>query len=118
MSDFNQRAYETEPLGSRNRSYSKEEASEAPNQWWDFMDVFPNKQASVTTLPRDREGTSNLIAQPIIATIPGKTTTMPPPSTGEDEFGGDRFAEINTRFQGSIDKLDSAYALNSYAALS
>ena len=94
------------------------EVEKAPNQWWDFMDVFPNKQASVTTLPRDREGTSNLIAQPIIATIPGKTTTMPPPSTGEEEFGGDRFAEINTRFQGSIDKLDSAYALNSYAALS
>ena len=94
------------------------EVEKAPNQWWDFMDVFPNKQASVTTLPRDREGTSNLIAQPIIATIPGKVTTMPPPSTGEEEFGGDRFAEINTRFQGSIDKLDSAYALNSYAALS
>jgi len=94
------------------------EVEKAPNQWWDFMHVFPNKQASVTTLPRDREGTSNLIAQPIIATIPGKTTTMPPPSTGEDEFGGEGFAEINTRFQGSIDKLDSAYALNSYAALS
>tara|TARA_R100000458_G_C8081216_1_gene115928 strand:- start:193 stop:564 length:372 start_codon:yes stop_codon:yes gene_type:complete len=35
-------SYQTEPLGSRNRSYSKEEASEAPNQWWDFLDAFPN----------------------------------------------------------------------------
>ena len=42
MSDFNQRAYETEPLGSRNRSYSKEEAAQVPNQWWDFLDLFRN----------------------------------------------------------------------------
>lgn len=42
MSDFNTRDYETKPLGSRSRSYSKEEAAQAPNQWWDFLDLFRN----------------------------------------------------------------------------
>ena len=68
-------------------------------------------------MPRDREVPSSMIAQPIIANIPGKVTPMPPQSTGEDEFGGEQFASINTRFQGSVDKLDSAYTLNSYAAI-
>ena len=58
-----------------------------------------------------------MIAQPIITNIPGKTTNMPPPAPSGDEFGSEKFVSINTRFQGSIDKLDSAYTLNSYAAL-
>lgn len=64
-----------------------------------------------------KEVPSSMIAQPIITNIPGKTTNMPPPAPSGDEFGGEKFVSINTRFQGSIDKLDSAYTLNSYAAL-
>ena len=89
--------------------------------FWDMINPFKEVNQLQTTLPampRDREVPSSMIAQPIIANIPGKVTPMPPPSTGEDEFGGEQFASINTRFQGSVDKLDSAYALNSYAALS
>ena len=89
--------------------------------FWDMINPFKEVnqlQTTLPTMPRDREVPSSMIAQPIIANIPGKVTSMPPPSTGEDEFGGEQFASINTRFQGSVDKLDSAYALNSYAALS
>ena len=89
--------------------------------FWDMINPFKEVnqlQTTLPTIPRDREVPSSMIAQPIIANIPGKVTSMPPPSTGEDEFGGEQFASINTRFQGSVDKLDSAYALNSYAALS
>ena len=89
--------------------------------FWDMINPFKEVnqlQTTLPTMPRDREVPSSMIAQPIIANIPGKVTPMPPPSTGEDEFGGEQFASINTRFQGSVDKLDSAYALNSYAALS
>ena len=64
-----------------------------------------------------KEVPSSMIAQPIITNIPGKTTNMPPPAPSGDEFGSEKFVSINTRFQGSIDKLDSAYTLNSYAAL-
>ena len=64
-----------------------------------------------------KEVPSSMIAQPIITNIPGKTTNMPPPPPSGGEFGSEQFASINTRFQGSIDKLDAAYALNSYAAL-
>ena len=97
-------------------------APEKPS-FWDMLNPFKGNlledQAQVLpSMPRDREVPSSMIAQPIIANIPGKVTSMPPPSTGEDEFGGEQYATINTRFQGSIDKLDSAYALNSYAALS
>ncbi len=97
-------------------------APEKPS-FWDMLNPFKGNlledQAQVLpSMPRDREVPSSMIAQPIIANIPGKVTSMPPPSTGEDEFGGEQYATISTRFQGSIDKLDSAYALNSYAALS
>ena len=97
-------------------------APEKPS-FWDMLNPFKGNlledQAQVLpSMPRDREVPTRMIAQPIIANIPGKVTSMPPPSTGEDEFGGEQFASINTRFQGSVDKLDSAYALNSYAALS
>ena len=48
-------SYQTEPLGSRNRSYSKEEASEVPNQWWDFLDAFPNVPQRRVENPYDED---------------------------------------------------------------
>ena len=51
--DFNTRDYETKPLGSRNRSYSREEANQAPNQWWDFLDLFSNVPERRIENPQD-----------------------------------------------------------------
>ena len=96
------------------------------NQWWDFLDVFPNEKASLNdqglpTIPRTEEVASatSMMNNPIIANIAGTTTTAPiPQNMDENEPGGEGSAVISTTFSGSIDKLDAAYALNSYAAFS
>ena len=96
------------------------------NQWWDFLDVFPNEKASLNDqglpiIPRTEEVASatSMVNNPIIANIAGTTTTASiPQNMDENEPGGEGSAVISTTFSGSIDKLDAAYALNSYAAFS
>ena len=84
--------------------------SSSKNQWWDFMDLFPNKkEQSVEPVETNKSST-----EPVIINEGGKIQEMTTPPPVPNNATGD--VNVSTIFEGSIDKLESAYSLKTYAA--
>ena len=83
------------------------------NQWWDFLDLFENpKQKQNLEQQQSNEGSGT---KPVIINEGGTVKKLPPPPP---PLPGTASSNVNvsTTFSGSIDKLESAYALETYAA--
>ena len=83
------------------------------NQWWDFLDLFENpKQKQNLEQQQSNEGSGT---KPVVINEGGTVKKLPPPPP---PLPGTASSNVNvsTTFSGSIDKLESAYALETYAA--
>ncbi len=84
--------------------------SSSKNQFLDFMDLFPNKkEQSVEPVETNKSST-----EPVIINEGGKIQEMTTPPPVPNNATGD--VNVSTIFDGSIDKLESAYSLKTYAA--
>ena len=83
------------------------------NQWWDFLDLFENpKQKQNLEQQQSNEGSGT---KPVIINEGGTTKKLPPPPPPLPDTASSN-VNVSTTFSGSIDKLESAYALETYAA--
>ena len=83
------------------------------NQWWDFLDLFENpKQKQNLEQQQSNEGSGT---KPVIINEGGTVKKLPPPPPPLPDTASSN-VNVSTTFSGSIDKLESAYALETYAA--
>ena len=82
------------------------------NQWWDFLDLFENPKQKQNLEQQSNEGSGT---KPVIINQGGTTKKLPPPPPPLPDTASSH-VNVSTTFSGSIDKLESAYALETYAA--